>query len=610
MANDKKFITKNGLQTQNIAFVSPDNVNTIDMVMLNSDTLSVSGNSGQLFSITDSMTGTIFAVNDISGVPSIEVKDDGTIILAELVGNVGVGTTAPAVKFVVSSTDAMGIPVGTNAQRPTGATGYLRFNSDLSLFEGYDGGSWKPLSSTGITGATGAGVTGPTGGTGPEGSGKFFTGASAPTGVSVSPGDRWVDSNSLIMYTYFFDGSSYQWVDFGAGEAGPTGATGAGVTGPTGGTGPEGSGKFFTGPTAPTGVSLSAGDRWVNTNNLVMYTYYFDGSSFQWVDFSAGAIGPTGNTGATGATGATGITGVTGATGILGATGATGRTGATGPTGLTGVQGPTGATGATGRTGATGSLETWQLRTSTFTATDGNRIIADTSGGSFTINLPATPSVGAYVVITDGADWQINNLTVGRNGKTIEGLSDDILVTLSNVTLEFIYTGVTWQITITTGAQGPTGAASNVTGPTGATGNINITNDLTSTGTHYLTMSTSLTGVFTNAVVSNSKLYFLPNSGTLNATVFNTLSDVSFKSNVQTITNALDKIDLIRGVEFTWIHNGQPTAGVIAQELENTFPALVQTHNDVKSVNYNGLLAVVIESIKSLKKEIQQIKGK
>ncbi len=92
MANTKKFIVKNGILTQNVAFTSPNETQTINVSMLDSDTLSISGNSGQLFSITDSQSGTIFAVNDISGVPSIEVDDDGTIRFAETFGNTLIGT--------------------------------------------------------------------------------------------------------------------------------------------------------------------------------------------------------------------------------------------------------------------------------------------------------------------------------------------------------------------------------------------------------------------------------------------------------------------------------------------------------------------------------------
>jgi hypothetical protein len=94
MANDKKFTVKNGLTTQNISFVDDVTTpaNTISITMLPTDALSFSGDSGQLFSITDSLSGTIFAVNDISGVPSIEVDANGVIRFAETFGNVLIGS--------------------------------------------------------------------------------------------------------------------------------------------------------------------------------------------------------------------------------------------------------------------------------------------------------------------------------------------------------------------------------------------------------------------------------------------------------------------------------------------------------------------------------------
>ena len=92
MAISKKFVVKNGLQTPSIDFVSTSSTGTITATKLDNGVLSFSGTSGQLFSIADSMTGTIFSVNDISGVPSIEVFDSGKIQLAETFGNVLVGT--------------------------------------------------------------------------------------------------------------------------------------------------------------------------------------------------------------------------------------------------------------------------------------------------------------------------------------------------------------------------------------------------------------------------------------------------------------------------------------------------------------------------------------
>lgn len=57
----------------------------------NSGTLSFSGTAGQLFSITNNLTGTIFSVNDVSGIPSLSINDQGVIQLAEFNGRVIIG---------------------------------------------------------------------------------------------------------------------------------------------------------------------------------------------------------------------------------------------------------------------------------------------------------------------------------------------------------------------------------------------------------------------------------------------------------------------------------------------------------------------------------------
>ena len=55
--------------------------------------LSFDGSAGQLLSVTNSLTGTIFAANDVSGIPSIEVLDTGLVKLAQYGGNVLIGTS-------------------------------------------------------------------------------------------------------------------------------------------------------------------------------------------------------------------------------------------------------------------------------------------------------------------------------------------------------------------------------------------------------------------------------------------------------------------------------------------------------------------------------------
>jgi len=69
-------------------------------------------------------------------------------------GRIAIGGTSSAVKLSILSTDAVLVPVGTTAERPTGASGYLRFNTTLGSFEGYNGTIWGSIGG----GATGGGT--------------------------------------------------------------------------------------------------------------------------------------------------------------------------------------------------------------------------------------------------------------------------------------------------------------------------------------------------------------------------------------------------------------------------------------------------------------------
>lgn len=66
----------------------------------------------------------------------------------------GVGTASPAVTVAISATDAILLPVGTTGQRPTGATGYLRFNTTTAAFEGYNGTAWTSVGGANVTNDT------------------------------------------------------------------------------------------------------------------------------------------------------------------------------------------------------------------------------------------------------------------------------------------------------------------------------------------------------------------------------------------------------------------------------------------------------------------------
>jgi hypothetical protein len=100
-------------------------------------------------------------------------------------------------------------------------------------------------------------------------------------------------------------------------------------------------------------------------------------------------------------------------------------------------------------------------------------------------------------------------------------------------------------------------------------------------------------------------------TATFNVTAadINSTSDVNLKTNIQTVENALDTINSLRGVSFDWKETGKSSYGVIAQELEEVLPELVRTEGN-KSVNYNGIIGVLIEAVKELSSEIEELKQK
>jgi hypothetical protein len=89
-------------------------------------------------------------------------------------------------------------------------------------------------------------------------------------------------------------------------------------------------------------------------------------------------------------------------------------------------------------------------------------------------------------------------------------------------------------------------------------------------------------------------------------------SDSRLKENVEVIENALSKVQAIRGVTFTRNDvedQEERHAGVIAQEVEAVFPEVVSENNEgIKNVAYGNMVGLLIESIKELKTEVDNLK--
>ena len=65
------------------------------------------------------------------------------------------------------------------------------------------------------------------------------------------------------------------------------------------------------------------------------------------------------------------------------------------------------------------------------------------------------------------------------------------------------------------------------------------------------------------------------------------LTKESRKTSIRLMTEILSELN---GVKFEWKENGLPSAGVIAQDVEKVLPELVHEVNEVKRVNYDGLI--------------------
>jgi hypothetical protein len=91
----------------------------------------------------------------------------------------------------------------------------------------------------------------------------------------------------------------------------------------------------------------------------------------------------------------------------------------------------------------------------------------------------------------------------------------------------------------------------------------------------------------------------------------NSSSDARLKTNITTLTNSLDKVLSLRGVEYDRVDNeGMHQIGVIAQEVEEVVPDLVSTDdNGMKSVAYGHIAPLLIEAIKEQQKQIEALKA-
>lgn len=133
----------------------------------------------------------------------------------------------------------------------------------------------------------------------------------------------------------------------------------------------------------------------------------------------------------------------------------------------------------------------------------------------------------------------------------------------------------------------------------------------TTNATFYVVGTTLTSGTMSTASISQtSPVSYNASTGALSAVSHVSSSDERLKQDIETIQNALEKLEALRGVSY--LRNGKFEIGVIAQEVERVVPEVVITDESkygYKSVSYGNLVGLLIEAVKELSAEVKKLKG-
>lgn len=130
-------------------------------------------------------------------------------------------------------------------------------------------------------------------------------------------------------------------------------------------------------------------------------------------------------------------------------------------------------------------------------------------------------------------------------------------------------------------------------------------------GRHVAAMHVYEGSMIVTMSVGNLNNFIWDGAGNFTATGnVNALSDIRLKTDLTKIEGALGKVCAINGYTYTRKDTGARQTGVVAQEVQKVLPEAVMDNGEHLAVAYGNMVGLLIEAIKELKSEVDQLKGK
>ena len=115
-------------------------------------------------------------------------------------------------------------------------------------------------------------------------------------------------------------------------------------------------------------------------------------------------------------------------------------------TGNANISGTITTSGLTLSGGSLAGISGYVVQNTTASLSDIDRKYIVSNTAAIILTLPATSTDGRTIVVVDGNNFGSFNVTLGRNGKTIGGLSEDLVLNLSGSRVELVYRGGDWKV--------------------------------------------------------------------------------------------------------------------------------------------------------------------